>query len=606
MKKYFIFFFLIVSTSLAQAQPDNDDCASAENITISTSETTVNFAIVDAALNNEVGCEGTTDDYGDIWYEFTMPSDGNLYINSPYIVNNFALYESCSGMQLQCDFGNPFFTNLLSGTNYKLRVFRSAEYLSSTGLSFGIRVMEKPTNDDCSTAQTLNVSFNEADVEFNVFGASLNNEDGCSGTTQDYLDIWYEFTMPIDGKFVMSDAYTLDTFALYDDCSGTQIQCGELTQFSGLIAGTNYKLRLMNELITLNGITGNYDFSYNIVSSSANDTCNTAETITVTTGITTVDYDIDTATIEASEFMCFNGIYNITLDEIADIWFDFTMPVDGSIRIDTAFGNDNFHELYTSCDEEPLNCDPDDFIFRNLSAGTNYKLRLVREADDLFEDFWDQTFDISAIEIGANNECSNSENIVVSSTPLEIVAHFGASTFSSDNGCSNSSTNDYVDLWYNFEMPIDGIVQINRFNTGNGNFFTLYDSCDGTEIGCFSNQGNFTDLTMGTNYTLRFFDDNWFINNVDFTIEVTDALGVNDQNLETSISMYPNPASEFINIALSDSQTIIAIDCYDVFGKKVLKTTQNEQMDVSSLQSGLYFIKIKTDLGSVTKKIIVQ
>lgn len=599
MKKYYLFIFCTVFVHLAFAQPANDDCTSAENIIVSTSQTTVNFSIADATLNNEVGCDGTIDDYGDIWYEFTMPSDGNLYINSPYIVNNFALYESCSGMQLQCDFGNPFFTNLLADTNYKLRLFRSAEYLGSTGLSFGIRVMEKPTNDECLSAQPIAVSTNESDVDFNIFGATFNYVENCSGNSQEYLDIWYEFTMPIDGKFVISDAYTLNTFALYDDCSGTQIQCGDSMQFADLTAGTTYKLRMMNSLVTLNGITGNYDFTYFIVNSATNDDCSTSEAISVTTNVLTVDYDIDGADLESSSRCNGTGI-----GYYADIWYDFIMPVNGNLIIDTAFTNENYYEIYDTCGTTRLDCGYDSFVFYGLSAGTNYKLRVFRAENELFEDFWDQTFDISAAEVSSNNDCANSENITITSTPLEIFTSFGGSTFNSNNECATGT--NIVDLWYDFTMPIDGIIQINKLLPSNGNFYALYDTCDGTLIGCFQSQGNFTDLTMGTNYKLRFFDNNQFNWDVDFTIQTSDALGVNDQTLENAIRIYPNPASDYINIAVSDSQTILAINCYDIFGKKVIKTTQNEQVDVSKLQSGLYFVTIETDKGQLTKKIIIQ
>ncbi len=601
-QSFFIILFLLSLTFFAQ--PVNDTCATAENIAVTTSETTINFDIADTSINNETGCTGTSGDYGDIWYEFTMPINGNIYINSIFSINNFALYDSCSGSQIHCPSSYYLFTNLESGTTYKLRVYRSLADLDNlNGLYFGITVIAKPTNDDCMTAQSLTVSYSESTTSFNMFGATLSTQETCTGASQEILDIWYSFTMPIDGKFVISGFVpyynsSVDTFTLYDGCSGNQIQCGSLSQFGGLVAGTNYKLRMSNELLYLNGIEGNPSFKYFMIDTPLNDDCDSTESLSVTTSVTTVNYDIDGAILETSSRCNGSGV-----DSYADIWYDFTMPVNGNLIIDTAFYNENYYEIFDACGTTRLDCGYNDFVFYNLSSDTNYKLRLFRAEDQLFEDFWDQTFDIRAIEISSNDDCSNSENITVTTTIQEISTSFGGLLLSEDTSCANGT--NVVDLWYDFTMPIDGIIMINESN-GNGNYFALYDNCNGTEIDCFSSQGNFLDLTMGTNYKLRFFDNNAFYENVDFTIQAVDALSLDEQTLDESISVYPNPASDYINIELTYDQTILAINCYDIFGKKVLKTSQNTQLDLSKLMSGMYFIEIKTDIGSVTKKIIIQ
>lgn len=605
MKHQSFFILLFLLSLISFAQPANDDCSSAENLAISTSQITVNFEIDGANVTNEAICGSASDEYGDIWYEFTMPVSGNLNIYSPLGINEFALYDSCSGNQIQCDDNSRLLVSGLTvGANYKLRVFRPSFLLDyDNSLYFRIRVIETPSNDDCTSAETLNVTTGTQYTLVNIFGASLNNEEGCSGTIQDYLDVWFEFTMPLNGKFVFERDDMISFYALYNDCTGSMIQCNDSGQFSNLIAGETYKLRLINDLSTLYGIVNYSNFSYFAISHPPNDDCNTSENINVSTSFTTIDYDIDGAIIESDA----SSNCNETIANSADIWYDLTMPVNGSIIIESAFGADNYLELFDACDNTRLICGNNDLFARDLLAGNNYKIRLFRSEDDLFEDFWDQEFDIKAVELGSNDSCSTSETIDVSTTPLEVTANFLESTFNNDAGCIDTNSTNFVDLWYNFSMPLDGYIVINRFDSNNGNYFALYDTCDGTEIGCFSNQGNFPGLTMGTNYTLRVFDNNGFNSDVDFTIEATtDDLSVDEQTLDESISVYPNPANDYINIELTYDQTILAINCYDIFGKKVLKTSQNTQLDLSKLMSGLYFIEIKTDVGSVTKKIIIQ
>ncbi|OBX25090.1 putative secreted protein (Por secretion system target) [Gelidibacter algens] len=103
----------------------NDDCSTAQTITVSTNSTTVNFEIGGAHINNEVGCEGSTPKtHADVWYDFTMPINGDIKISSGFSINNFALYDACNGLQIGCSITNGLFQNLTSGSTYKLRMYR--------------------------------------------------------------------------------------------------------------------------------------------------------------------------------------------------------------------------------------------------------------------------------------------------------------------------------------------------------------------------------------------------------------------------------------------------------------------------------------------------
>ena len=70
------------------------------------------------------------------------------------------------------------------------------------------------------------------------------------------------------------------------------------------------------------------------------------------------------------------------------------------------------------------------------------------------------------------------------------------------------------------------------------------------------------------------------------------------------INVYPNPASTVLQIVVSRGQ-IAGVSMYDVLGNEVLNTKEKE-IDVSSLNSGVYFVEVKTIEGIYTKKIIVQ
>ena len=81
-----------------------------------------------------------------------------------------------------------------------------------------------------------------------------------------------------------------------------------------------------------------------------------------------------------------------------------------------------------------------------------------------------------------------------------------------------------------------------------------------------------------------------------------DYQGVGENDI-VDVTVYPNPATESIVVVMNDS-SVQRIDLYDVTGKIVITSTETE-IDVSELESGIYFVNILTEKGPVTKKISV-
>ncbi|EDP97092.1 T9SS type A sorting domain-containing protein [Kordia algicida OT-1] len=74
----------------------------------------------------------------------------------------------------------------------------------------------------------------------------------------------------------------------------------------------------------------------------------------------------------------------------------------------------------------------------------------------------------------------------------------------------------------------------------------------------------------------------------------------------TNVSIYPNPASSVLNI--QGIANIKTIEAHNIQGKKVAISPNNfTQIDISSLQNGIYFLKVVDDQNrSVIKKFIKQ
>jgi hypothetical protein len=98
-----------------------------------------------------------------------------------------------------------------------------------------------------------------------------------------------------------------------------------------------------------------------------------------------------------------------------------------------------------------------------------------------------------------------------------------------------------------------------------------------------------------------------------FEKEKISNVGINDQVLQkTGISIYPNPAREFINVSLLKSspedQTITLRDMTGsvLYTNKLSGSQQKTTIDVSNLTSGVYFITVGTDSGSSCKKLVIS
>lgn len=77
-----------------------------------------------------------------------------------------------------------------------------------------------------------------------------------------------------------------------------------------------------------------------------------------------------------------------------------------------------------------------------------------------------------------------------------------------------------------------------------------------------------------------------------------------DNLLNNNITIYPNPVIDLINI--NTSLTILEVEIYDVLGKRLnYIKVNNRKIDVSGVNSGVYILKIKTEIGILLKKILL-
>ena len=98
-----------------------------------------------------------------------------------------------------------------------------------------------------------------------------------------------------------------------------------------------------------------------------------------------------------------------------------------------------------------------------------------------------------------------------------------------------------------------------------------------------------------------------------FHVHFFDA-GIEDNQLAESIIVYPNPATEVVNVECrmqNEEWAVTNMEVYDVYGKVIrtaetLRATspQTAQINVSGLAAGMYFVRVTTDKGVLTKRFV--
>ena len=115
-----------------------------------------------------------------------------------------------------------------------------------------------------------------------------------------------------------------------------------------------------------------------------------------------------------------------------------------------------------------------------------------------------------------------------------------------------------------------------------------------------------SDGGTGQNLNIKFINDAGTISDY-FTINksgVTLSTQTNALNSNDTIA-YPVPVKGFLNIKVSDNQLLKEVKIYNTVGK-LLKTTTSNKINVSTLKSGVYLVKISTDKGDNYKNIVIE
>jgi trimeric autotransporter adhesin len=203
--------FLLLFSSYAFAQPVNNACASATNLTVSAGC----GAVAGQSLFQATNAGSPTSPYGttyDIWYRFT-PAAGTSSVQIALsgtgagISNTNTFIEAynsinCAGISTTTSIGigtrqtGLTLSDLSAGTQYYFRVFTNTNPTSSLAawaFSICLSNLAAPGNDNCAGATALTVGTVNSTGRVAGATATAGIPVGCATGTPDD-DVWFRFT----------------------------------------------------------------------------------------------------------------------------------------------------------------------------------------------------------------------------------------------------------------------------------------------------------------------------------------------------------------------------------------------------------------------------
>ena len=90
-------------------------------------------------------------------------------------------------------------------------------------------------------------------------------------------------------------------------------------------------------------------------------------------------------------------------------------------------------------------------------------------------------------------------------------------------------------------------------------------------------------------------------------------VSTSETEADQSISLFPNPANDRINISFKTPMQNVNLSIYNIQGQKIqeqlienISTNQRETLNTTTIPNGIYFLELQSDAGRIVKKITIQ
>jgi len=476
----------------------------------------------------------------------------------------------------------------------KKTTFLSIILLAITSI-FAQQTLAQPANDACANATVITSNATCVTVDGTVNGATATAglaKGSCDAySTPAMEDVWYSFTAQYASNTIqvrLRNGSSLDAvLVLYSGTCGslTELDCddtsgvGDATiSYSNFVVGDTYLFRIYDygsvapsngdfticvmhsasganvdleyqDHITLDGVGGNG-------TGDADRLGEPGETISL--AINLVNNGTTTAHNVSGTLACTDG--DITFTTNTGAWAnigpganestnDFIFSIAGG-----AIEKDVIMSLTVNTDEGTFT---DSFLFHIYDGNVS-----VHKNDQLIRD-----------GNGGGTGNSNGQLEPGESISLELKLHNGGTSIAHNVNAVLNTTD--ADITINNNTVNVGDIAAGADAWAQSYTFDVAGACLEKDV-------VFT-LTISSN------EGSWIDQ---FVIHVNDAAGINSIS-KNEIKIFPNPASQYINISLlNDDIELQKVEILNMSGQLMLREGNIEQMNISSLRSGLYIIRI--------------
>lgn len=121
----------------------------------------------------------------------------------------------------------------------------------------------------------------------------------------------------------------------------------------------------------------------------------------------------------------------------------------------------------------------------------------------------------------------------------------------------------------------------------------------------FVNSGNYTPTSDGAIFHLLCYHVDNNVVYVNPAYDVCDVDDIDESSINNSISIYPNPTKDVVKVLNNSNLNISKIEIIDLLGCTVASAKSSDEINVSNLPEGQYFVKLHGET-TIVKKLTIS